>query len=153
MSKVKGQAIASLGGITGHIQGKAHQWTKEEASKAGRIGSLGRPLHIRQMHMRKLKWYPAFMKEPNTWIQRLREAKPHRERTDLQRHYRNVAILQSYLTANTGMPELSQEYGISRDRVYQIVQRYLLLLHKAMRQAGRKCRLRRNKTGLRGMNS
>ena len=42
LSKAKRRAIASLGGIAGHIQGKAHQWTKEEASRAGRKGGLRR---------------------------------------------------------------------------------------------------------------
>jgi uncharacterized protein len=38
LSKEKRRAIASQGGLSAHIQGKAHAWTKEEASKAGRIG-------------------------------------------------------------------------------------------------------------------
>ncbi|HYT37526.1 MAG TPA: hypothetical protein VEL49_10130 [Ktedonobacteraceae bacterium] len=38
MSQEKRRAIASLGGIAGHAQGKAHTWTKEEASRAGRKG-------------------------------------------------------------------------------------------------------------------
>jgi general stress protein YciG len=38
MSKEKRRAIASQGGISAHIQGKAHTWTKEEASAAGRRG-------------------------------------------------------------------------------------------------------------------
>ncbi|HEY6286006.1 MAG TPA: general stress protein [Ktedonobacteraceae bacterium] len=38
MSKEKRQALASLGGIASHIQGKAHTWTKAEASAAERKG-------------------------------------------------------------------------------------------------------------------
>ncbi len=42
LSKEKRRAIASQGGIAGHAQGKAHQWTKKEASRAGRKGGLRR---------------------------------------------------------------------------------------------------------------
>lgn len=42
MSKEKHRAIASQGSISAHIQGKAHTWTKEEASVAGRKGGLNR---------------------------------------------------------------------------------------------------------------
>jgi len=38
--------IASLGGKAAQAKGTAHQWTKEEASAAGRVGgraSRGRP--------------------------------------------------------------------------------------------------------------
>jgi uncharacterized protein len=38
MSKEKRRAIASQGGISAHEQGKAHTWTKAEASVAGRVG-------------------------------------------------------------------------------------------------------------------
>jgi len=38
MTKEKRRAIASQGGICAHEQGKAHTWTKEEASAAGRKG-------------------------------------------------------------------------------------------------------------------
>jgi uncharacterized protein len=38
----KRRLIASLGGLSAHIQGKAHTWTKEEASVAGRKGGLKR---------------------------------------------------------------------------------------------------------------
>lgn len=38
MSKEKRRAIASQGGISAHEQGKAHTWTKAEASVAGRKG-------------------------------------------------------------------------------------------------------------------
>jgi len=38
LSKEKRRAIASQGGLTAHIQGKAHTWTKAEATAAGRIG-------------------------------------------------------------------------------------------------------------------
>jgi general stress protein YciG len=51
MSKAKRQAIARLGGIAGHTQGKAHQWKKEEASRAGRKGGLRRNITgIREMN-------------------------------------------------------------------------------------------------------
>lgn len=32
--------IASMGGITAHLKGRAHQWTPEEASKAGMKGGF-----------------------------------------------------------------------------------------------------------------
>lgn len=32
--------IASLGGKTAHVLGKAHKWTSEEAAAAGRNGGL-----------------------------------------------------------------------------------------------------------------
>ncbi len=38
MSLEQRRAIARLGGRAGHTQGTAHEWTKEEASRAGRIG-------------------------------------------------------------------------------------------------------------------
>ena len=38
MSQEKQRAIASKGGKVGHAMGRAHQWTKEEASAAGRKG-------------------------------------------------------------------------------------------------------------------
>jgi len=38
MTKEKRQAIASQGGIRAHELGKAHTWTKAEASAAGKIG-------------------------------------------------------------------------------------------------------------------
>ena len=38
MSKEKRRAIAHQGGIAAHAIGTAHQWTTEEASKAGRKG-------------------------------------------------------------------------------------------------------------------
>ncbi len=38
MPKEQRRAIASQGGISAHKQGKAHTWTKKEASVAGRKG-------------------------------------------------------------------------------------------------------------------
>jgi uncharacterized protein len=38
MTKEKRRAISSQGGISEHEQGKAHTWTKAEASVAGRVG-------------------------------------------------------------------------------------------------------------------
>jgi len=40
MLKEKRQAIARKGGKMAHELGKAHTWTKKEASVAGRIGGL-----------------------------------------------------------------------------------------------------------------
>jgi hypothetical protein len=40
MSKAKQRAIASMGGKAGHAMGRAHEWTKEEARRAGRKGGL-----------------------------------------------------------------------------------------------------------------
>ncbi|HYT45479.1 MAG TPA: hypothetical protein VEP90_24350, partial [Methylomirabilota bacterium] len=42
MSQEKSRAIQSLGGKAGHVQGKAHTWTREEARIAGRKGGLKR---------------------------------------------------------------------------------------------------------------
>lgn len=38
MDKEKVKEIASLGGKSAWIKGKAHRWTSEEARKAGRLG-------------------------------------------------------------------------------------------------------------------
>jgi uncharacterized protein len=38
MSRAKQQAIASRGGKSAHAQGTAHEWTHEEAQRAGRKG-------------------------------------------------------------------------------------------------------------------
>jgi excisionase family DNA binding protein len=38
MSHEQRRSIASMGGITAHAKGLAHQFTKEEASRAGRLG-------------------------------------------------------------------------------------------------------------------
>lgn len=38
MDPAKQRAIASKGGKAAHMKGTAHQWTPEEARKAGRIG-------------------------------------------------------------------------------------------------------------------
>jgi uncharacterized protein len=40
MRREKQLEIASRGGVAAHVQGTAHEWTKEEASKAGRKGGL-----------------------------------------------------------------------------------------------------------------
>lgn len=40
MDKAKQREIASLGGKAAHAKGIAHQWTSEEASRAGRKGGL-----------------------------------------------------------------------------------------------------------------
>ena len=40
MDKDKQREIASKGGTTAHKLGRAHQWTQEEASEAGRKGGL-----------------------------------------------------------------------------------------------------------------
>jgi len=37
-SKEKLKKVASLGGKSAHAKGKAHEWTSEEASKAGEVG-------------------------------------------------------------------------------------------------------------------
>lgn len=42
MAPEKRKAIASLGGKAAHAQGKAHQWTTEEAQAAGRKGGSAR---------------------------------------------------------------------------------------------------------------
>jgi uncharacterized protein len=42
MSKAKRQEIASLGGRTAHEQGRAHQFTPEEASAASKKGHQAR---------------------------------------------------------------------------------------------------------------
>ncbi len=38
MDKEKQRKIASRGGKAAHKSGKAHKWTKEEASLAGKLG-------------------------------------------------------------------------------------------------------------------
>ena len=48
MSNEKRLAIAILGGKAAHAQKKAHQWTKEEAIKAGRKGGLHRKNMLKQ---------------------------------------------------------------------------------------------------------
>ena len=40
MSPEKKREIASLGGIAAHKKGTAHEWTSEEAAKAGRKGGI-----------------------------------------------------------------------------------------------------------------
>ncbi len=42
MPKELGRAIAGLGGKAAHVQGSAHEWTHEEAIRAGRKGGLKR---------------------------------------------------------------------------------------------------------------
>lgn len=42
MSKEKHRKIASLGGRTAHEMGKAHQFTPEEAQRAGYLGGQAR---------------------------------------------------------------------------------------------------------------
>lgn len=42
MDRERNREIARLGGIAGHVKGTAHQFTKEEASIAGRKGALAR---------------------------------------------------------------------------------------------------------------
>lgn len=42
MSKEKQRAIASMGGTKAHQIGNAHQWTSEEARKAGHLGGTAR---------------------------------------------------------------------------------------------------------------
>ena len=38
--KSRQREIARLGGVAAHQQGKAHEWTREEAMHAGRLGGL-----------------------------------------------------------------------------------------------------------------
>lgn len=40
MDRSKQREIASKGGKAAHAKGKAHQWTREEAVAAGRLGGL-----------------------------------------------------------------------------------------------------------------
>lgn len=40
MDPAKRKRIASLGGVAAHRKGVAHEWTREEASAAGRKGGL-----------------------------------------------------------------------------------------------------------------
>lgn len=40
MDPLKRSAISSLGGKAAHIKGTAHEFTKDEASRAGRKGGL-----------------------------------------------------------------------------------------------------------------
>lgn len=40
MSPEKRRQIASMGGKAAHAQQRAHEWTSEEATKAGRIGGM-----------------------------------------------------------------------------------------------------------------
>jgi general stress protein YciG len=42
MSKEMKSKIASMGGIAAHKTGNAHEWTHEEARKAGRKGGLAK---------------------------------------------------------------------------------------------------------------
>jgi len=38
MSPEERSKIASKGGVAAHVKGTAHEWTREEAREAGRIG-------------------------------------------------------------------------------------------------------------------
>jgi len=40
LSRERRKAIASLGGKASHAKGTGHTWTKEEASRVGRLGGL-----------------------------------------------------------------------------------------------------------------
>lgn len=40
MSPEKQRAIASKGGIASHVKGRGHEWTREQASMAGKKGGL-----------------------------------------------------------------------------------------------------------------
>jgi len=40
MPRAKQQEIASKGGVAAHKKGTAHEWTSEEARKAGRKGGI-----------------------------------------------------------------------------------------------------------------
>lgn len=42
MDPARQREIASEGGRSAHRQGRAHKWTSEEASEAGRLGGLAR---------------------------------------------------------------------------------------------------------------
>lgn len=46
MAPDKRRAIASLGGKAAHAQGKAHQWTTEEAQAAGRKGGSAKSRNL-----------------------------------------------------------------------------------------------------------
>ena len=51
LPKKRRVAIARMGGIAAHKMGRAHEWTKEEAAAAGRIGgkiSRRRPRYFRE---------------------------------------------------------------------------------------------------------
>ena len=72
------------------------------------------------------------MKVPDTWIQLLRETRWHRDQTDLQKHFRNVAIFRAYYTTDASLQSLAQEYGLSREYIRQIVRCYLILIYKVM---------------------
>ena len=48
MSEEKIKAIAGLGGKTAHKLVKAHQFTKEEARKAGKKGGKKRGINLKQ---------------------------------------------------------------------------------------------------------
>lgn len=40
MSPEKRREISSRGGVAAHIKGSAHEWSKDEAREAGRIGGM-----------------------------------------------------------------------------------------------------------------
>lgn len=42
MDPQRQREIASQGGQSAHRQGRAHKWTSDEASEAGRLGGLAR---------------------------------------------------------------------------------------------------------------
>jgi hypothetical protein len=74
--------------------------------------------------------YSLFTQEPETWVERLQKARPQGEQTDVQKHLRNVAILQAYWTTNATLDELAHEHGLSRESIRMTTRRYLLLVHE-----------------------
>jgi uncharacterized protein len=45
MNRTKQRESASKGGTAAHQKGTAHEWTKDEARKAGRKGGIARHRH------------------------------------------------------------------------------------------------------------
>jgi hypothetical protein len=69
MDRARQREIASQGGKAAHEQGKAHQWTKEDAAKAGRIGGAAprRQTPIRQRGViRERLWR---VRKDSRWIE------------------------------------------------------------------------------------
>jgi len=50
--------VARKGGRAAHEQGKAHEWTREEARVVGRKGGLG---------LRLKRWWTLNNQPPNSW--------------------------------------------------------------------------------------
>jgi excisionase family DNA binding protein len=94
MSREQRRSIASLGGITAHEKGSAHEWTTKEASKAGKIG--GKRSRRNAPHKRVRK------RPPKPWVSFTSE-KPKRTNA-------LIYVEQDYLTPKEAARQLRVSY-------------------------------------------